>query len=339
MKTKTFYKSFLFLLACLFLLTIMPDVYCEALKPKRLLIYYGSPPLINQAAATESAIAEFIKYDYIILGEGYEEPNHQDHIKTKEILTHTQMQDKMVFGYIDLGVTKGAQNLSIELIKSHIDNWKGTGADGIFFDNYGSDYGNSKSRQNQAVKYAHDQTMYVAIYATQPEYAFDSNIDLWDPNETEINLMDFYLYNGHQITNCNYVTERDWQDKANRIVAFKNKIQFRVLSITTCEKNAFYDEEMFFYSWVSALMYEHEATGWGEKDFSAGSNNAPFRARPDINAGTYFTTGIINNTPIYSRKTNLLEIFINTSEKKYGFVLPKRDDDVGICFIGTDLVY
>ena len=48
------------------------------------------------------------------------------------------------FGYIDLGVT--TQDLPLTEVYARIDEWKATGAQGIFLDDFGYDYGTTRDR-------------------------------------------------------------------------------------------------------------------------------------------------------------------------------------------------
>lgn len=293
------------------------------LKPNKLLIFYGWPSCINQTNTIAGAAREFGKYKYIVLGDMLEKFTHPDHQNTVNIISHLYMEDTVVFGYIDLGVINGGQNLSMEEIRLRIDEWKETGADGIFFDDFGYDFGTSRERQNQAVQYSHHKEMMVVANAFKPEDAFDDRID---PNHnplgasTLLDSRDYYLYESHQIRLCEFASEENWQKKAQKINIFKDEFGFKVFSITTSNPNeSCFDEDKFFYSWYSALIYGHEATGWGEKEFGAIDCISPYQARPNISPGTYYTSDIIDESPVYRRITNLGEILINTATHEYDF--------------------
>jgi hypothetical protein len=90
-----------------------------------------------------------------------------------------------------------------------------------------------------------------------------------------------------------------------------------VLSITTTQVddvNA-YDEDAFFYAWYSALLYGHEATGWGEYLYSGnGVTQTPYRTRPSINSGTVFTSVIEHLLPnVFTRQADFGTITVNTA--------------------------
>ena len=253
-------------------------------------------------------------YDHVVLGDGLEKVTHPDHANTLDILAHALMAGTTVFGYIDLGVS--TRNLPIAEVKLRIDEWKTTGADGIFLDDYGYDFGTGRARQNEAVDYAHSVGMSVIANAFLPEDAFGSQIHTThNPSgtATSLNSSDFYLYESHQITVGAFETEANWQTKANSLKTFQDLIGFKIFSITTDDSADVYDGGKFFYSWYSALLYGHEATGWGEYLFSADDAIAPFRGRPAITAGTTFTSGVINSSPVFTRSTDLGTIRVDTS--------------------------
>ena len=91
-----------------------------------------------------AAAADFGLYNYIVLGDTLEETSHPDHANTVTILADLP-STTTAFGYIDLGVT--TQDLPLTEVYARIDEWKATGAKGIFFDDFGYDYGTTRDRQ------------------------------------------------------------------------------------------------------------------------------------------------------------------------------------------------
>ena len=285
----------------------------QDLTPKKLLIYYGFPSSINATFSVAGAAAEFGQYDYVVLGDGLEKNTHPDHQNTVDIMAHAAMTNTTVFGYIDLGVT--TQNLTISEVKTRIDEWQVTGADGIFFDDFGYDFNTSRARQNEAVDSVHSKGMPVVANGFFVADVFGSDVDaVHNPTGTATSLeaSDFYLYESHQITVGQFVSESAWKNKANALKNFQDALGFKIFSITTNDAGNIYSEDEFFYSWYSALLYGHEATSWGEYNFSAITASAPFRLRPVVNAGSAFTSDIVNASPVYSRSTVPGEIQVNT---------------------------
>jgi hypothetical protein len=255
-----------------------------------------------------------------------EKSTHPDHLNTVAIIADPAMAGATVFGYIDLGVT--TENLPLSEIQSRIDEWQGTGARGIFLDLFGYDFGTGRARQNAAVDYAHSKGLPVVANAFIPADAFGTEINAYNPagTPTSLTTSDYYLYESYQVILGEFDTEANWLTKSNALQAFQNTIGFKILSVTTSDATTAYDQSMFFYVWYSALLYGHEATGWGEYNYSAWSARAPFRARPSVEPGVSFTSGVTDASPLFSRNTNLGTAFVNTATHASGFsLLPVSD--------------
>ncbi len=311
--------STLMVLVC----TAIPaSVTASDIEPETLLIYYGWPSSINSTFTVPLAAAEFGQYDYVVLGAGLESGSHPDHTNTVNILADPAMANTTVFGYIDLGVT--TNNYTIPEIESRVDQWITTGVDGIFFDDFGYDFGTSRTRQNAAVVYVHGKGMPVIANAFNPDDAFSNDVDATynsGGTSTFLNSSDFYLFESHQIRIGVFESEATWQDKANLLATHQQAIGyggFGIMSITTNDAANTFNQDKFFYAWHSALLYGHTATGWGEYLFSSSSAQAPFRSRPATDCGTVFSSAVVDSSPIFSRITDQKNVFVNTSTHAYG---------------------
>ncbi|MHB2155822.1 T9SS type A sorting domain-containing protein [Calditrichota bacterium GD2] len=292
-----------------------------SLNPQKLLIYYGWPSMINGATNNQQAADTLGQYDFVVLGDGLEKTSHGDHANTVEIinLIHASYSAR-IFGYIDAGVT--TQNLSLSEIGIRIKEWKATGADGIFFDDFGYDFQTSRERQNAVIDSAHAQGLPVCVNAWNPDDVFSSEVNAnFNPagKPTHLSADDFYLSESYQIEAGNYQSEATWQSKADKLDAYQQSIGFGIWSITTNNSANIYDQHQFHYAWHSALLYGHKATGWGEYLFSSNNNSAPFRPRPVIDSGSAFLTAVQHNNPQHSRETNTGLIWIKTDDHSYGF--------------------
>jgi hypothetical protein len=112
------------------------------------------------------------------------------------------------------------------------------------------------------------------------------------------------------------------------------------MSVTTNDSSHQSDQEKkdkFFYSWYSALLYGHEATGWGEFEFSANTSSAPFLPRPDLEPGRFFSSNVRQSGDRHSRSTVFTflpfqggTVWITTDDFKYGFDKPNTNIFFGI---------
>ena len=307
------------------LVTLPAAAGAQGLRPKSLLIYYGYPTSINSTFAVPAAAAVFGSYDYVVWGDGLDNPAHADHANAVAIIAHAATAATRIYGYVDLGVS--TQNLSMAEIQLRLQRWDAMGVDGVLLDDFGYDYGTARARQNQAVAYAHGLGLAVIANAFRPEDAFGTAPDAtYTPSgvATMLGASDFYLYESHGVRLGEFEDAAAWQQKADALEAYRSSLGFRVLSITTTATDGVgaYDAARFFYAWHAALLFGHAATGWGEYGFSAsGASNgqAPFRTRPVLDPGAAFTAAVVHGGSLHTRRTDLGRIELDTAAHTWGF--------------------
>jgi hypothetical protein len=316
-----------------------PADTAEAVKPKQLLVYHGRPSAINGATSLAAAIAEFVQYETVILGDGLQDPAHPDHADTVQIVTALRDAGSTVFGTVPVGVSSG--NLPLDEIRQRLDDWNDTNVRGVLLDQFGYEFLTPRDRQNAIVDHAHSQSLVVAVSAEDPADAFDDGIDpSFNPNgePTRLRSFDFYLWEGHQFRQGAFEAGAAWQSKADALAQLQSSVGFKILSVTTTDVDdpGAFDPDAFFYAWHSAMLYGHEATGWGEFAYSATGaslDQAPLRTRPAVNPGDSFDGPVVASPPLHQRDTDRGEVFVNTSTHAFGFTLhpPKaRDCGVGV---------
>jgi hypothetical protein len=292
------------------------------LRPKDLLLYYGAPSRINGAGTGARAAAELAKYDYVVLGDGFEKPFHPDHADTSAVLRDPSLDATLVFGYIDAGVT--TQNLAMAELKLRVDEWKAAGAEGVFFENFGYATATTRARQNEVVDHAHGRGMRVLVSAPNPDDAFGQSVSAMNPfpaRATRLSAADFYLYQNHQIRGGVVDSPYAWRTKADILAAYQSALRFSIFSTTSNDPNDLFDQAKFFYSWHSALMYGHEATGWGEHGYAVQDAVAPFRARPAIDPGSDFLSPVAAAGSSLVRRTTQGQIVVDPARSVSGFAL------------------
>lgn len=129
--------------------------------PQSLLCYYGYPIAWRELWNTALVAEEIGKYDHWICGDTYENPTQEVYADTVTIISAVKSMGTKVWGYIPLGMT--GKNLTLAQIQTRIENWAAAGATGIFLDEFGFDYANTRQRQIDAVNLVHAAGMnYVA---------------------------------------------------------------------------------------------------------------------------------------------------------------------------------
>lgn len=120
-------------------------------QPDRLLVYYGHPSAYKGLWDIAKVAADMAAhYDIVILGNGYQDPTHEDHANTVAIASLLAAKGVKVYGYISTGVS--TSNLTLQQIVTRINQWVHlVGVHGIFLDEFGFDYGNTRARQQEIV--------------------------------------------------------------------------------------------------------------------------------------------------------------------------------------------
>ncbi|HEX3151592.1 MAG TPA: Ig-like domain-containing protein [Gemmataceae bacterium] len=287
--------------------------------PGGLLIYYGYPSIINGTNTTGASSAVFGQYSYAVLGANLELAGHPDHANTVAIMNNAAASGTKFFGYIDLGVS--TNNYPTAEIHSRIDAWKTSGADGIFLDDFGYDFGVSRARQNDAVNYAHTANLPVVANGWVIADVLGAQVNAtYNPSGVATSLLasDYYLYESFQVTQGSYVTGPAWRAKADALAAARTTQPIQVLSVTTTTDGTF-DQAKFDYAYWSAALDDHVGFGWGEQYFSASSGSAPYRTRPNTNLGATLTGPVDGTLPLLTRNTNTGRLAVDASVFKGGF--------------------
>lgn len=307
-------------------------------RPGDLLIYYGYPSQINDVPSVSAAINEFAAYDIVILGDGLQDgpgdPNpHPDHLNTIQIVNAPATDHVLFFGYIDLGVTTHDHPMSE--IRRRVDAWQAMGIDGIFFDDFGYDYGTTRNRQNDAVDYVHGRGLPVCANGWSPADMFGDEVHPNNPQglPTQLGAADYFLSESYQIIEGAYATEAAWRGKATDLLNYQKALGFKIISNTTPDVNGTFDQDKFHYAWYSAALDGHVAIAWGEWNYSASDGLAPFRPRPTVDIGNAFVTGLGLSGADYVRQTTLGRLSVRVSDHTYGFVAQPDTDGDGVADI------
>jgi hypothetical protein len=185
-----------------------------------------------------------------------------------------------------------------------------------------------RQRQNAAIDKVHGAGHSVIANAWDPD-------DIWDtanslPPST-FRPTDFYFSESYLIKAGEYQDTTEWHDKAEKVRRYQDTYDFRVLSVTTASgykpdgtkiPGIAFNDQMFKYAWHGAMLYGHEAFGWGERWFSGSGGDADtanYHSRPS-ESPLYFQGGITG--PVlgnYQRQTDAGTINFNPTRHTAGF--------------------
>ena len=139
-----------------------------------LLVYYGYPIAYKGIWNADAIVAEIsASHDYWVVGHTYQDPAHQEYASTVAIMRGVRAAGVKLYGYIPLGTNN--YNYTVAQIEAITDQWMAIGVDGIFIDEYGFDYGNTRQRQVDVVNMIHTKGLPICANAwVMEEFVTDS---------------------------------------------------------------------------------------------------------------------------------------------------------------------
>ena len=245
---------------------------------QRLGIYYGWPSGFDGASSVEQAAAGLGHYPVVVLGHGLQKPDHGDHANTRAIIEALGAGGTQVYGYIPLGAASG---LDPKAIKQQVQAWKGMGVAGIFYDEAGYDFGNTRQRQNAAFTAAHRQKLKVFANAFDPDDLFALGSSPQNPGgaKTKLRAGDSYLYESFGLVRGKAEEEGFRRAKVKKLEAAR-KLGVLLHGVTTSPSAGYFHEQDWQWVLGLALTCKLHSLGWGEFNFAAGDGVMPPRPWP-----------------------------------------------------------
>lgn len=255
--------------------------------PYKLLIYYGFPSALNGIPSLDGIAQALSEYDVVVLGGGLQEPAHPDHANVVQIISkvHALSPSTLIFGYIDLGVS--TFNYSIPEMQGYTDNWKITGADGIFWDDAGYDFLTPRARQTAMILYARSKGMPSFMNSFNPDDIFGDTAGPYNPTgastvlgQNDLFLLESLPYN----TNApGYVANSGWLDRATLISrvnvaqGWRSQYGTRIAGVSVVDYSAFDNAQKQYLRYLcQAISFVFSLDFYGDSadGFSAFGPNA-----------------------------------------------------------------
>lgn len=173
---------------------------------EKVCIFYGYPISISGYWSVESAVEIYQNYDIVVYGEGYNNPSHEAYEDTVNIVNTLIIRspELKIYGYVPCAADKKNDKEKIKKIKENIELWKRIKVSGIFLDEFGYDYLNTRERQNEIIKFCRESNLKIFVNSWNDDWLFSSkNIKLdWIPNhitnpkniECILTKDDYFLY-------------------------------------------------------------------------------------------------------------------------------------------------
>ena len=254
----------------------------------------------NRASVIEEIAGNFKNW---VVGHTYQQPAHESYADTVAIIQAVRLRGVKVYGYVPLGVT--SFNFSQAQLGVLVDQWNTIGVDGIFIDEFGFDYGNTRTRQKTLVDYVHSLSLPIVANAwTIHDFLCDNVSELPFPsddwryvnfttrNPTNIALTrtasDIYLFENFCYSDVGATNMFDLQERAAvvRALAATKNVKVWALAVfgetvpgtlDTSKLGSFTDlENVGAYISSNAYLYDFKVVGSG--GFSFGSGGSPIWA-------------------------------------------------------------
>lgn len=297
-------------------------------RPKDMMIYYGYPSGFNGYWDNELVAQDLARYGLVVLGAGLENPSHGDYSNTCAIVARIKQLNPscLIFGYITTQET-------LTNFETKTGQWKTVGVHGIFMDEYGYDYGNTRSEQNDRVDHVHDEGMIAFANCWNMNHALGTANDPSYPNttynsseiESSLNINDWYLLESYLINTTAYTSPADYEPKAQwasrvtTMIILRATYGINVAGVGIIDDGETSGQDMFDFAFTGALMASLEGFGVSDTSYGSSSGKGKWWTRPDVKGmGKVWTLNPsiqvdANDSDVYHRQSELARMSIDFS--------------------------
>ena len=269
-----------------------------------LLVYYGYPIAYKGIWNADAIVAEIsASHDYWVVGHTYQDPAHAEYASTVAIMRGVRAAGVKLYGYIPLGTN--SYNYTVAQIEAITDQWMAIGVDGIFIDEYGFDYGNTRQRQVDVVNMIHTKGLPICANAwVMEEFVTDSLAETgwpsgdwryarwqeWNPTNIPSPAQpgDSYLFENFCYNHLGPTAVWDTQERAERAraLALQNDVSVWGVAVFAETTPGTLDTAKLGSlatlpaagEYISANAYLYDISVVGSGGFSFGANGTPLWA-------------------------------------------------------------
>jgi len=205
---------------------LQKDIYSFVpgeLKLEYMPFVYNSLYSLNDIKDPINSISILKSFKYLICGE-------PDTLVEKEIQVADAIKEQVkIFGYINLG---GTPLHDINEIKHSIDSIAKNGWFGVFIDQYGYDFGETRSRQNEVVNYAHSLGLKCFVNGWFIDESLGEQVNEKSNPQGEPTALgkdDWYLLESFYSRNDGYgMSAKDFVEKCKKAQSYKEKLGIKI---------------------------------------------------------------------------------------------------------------
>lgn len=301
-------------------------------RPKNILIYYGWLNSLNSgvnAWNNEKVAQELATYDILVFGAGLQTPTHGDYSNTEIIIPRIKELNKnvLIFGYVTV-------NQSLCDFKTKVNDWNTLEVDGIFLDEAGYDFSKTRDEFNTRVAYVKSQYYAHVCFAnawnldhilgTTNDVSYPNTTYNTEGNESLLDHNDWILLESFAVNttaygaNNGYQSKTNWINRGNAAISKRELYNISFASIGIINNNNTNGQDLFEFTYNSALMFSFEANGTSDTAYGASSAAVTFwdRSRKrfvsDIKPEPVVDD---DNANIYIRYGDFAKLVINHSDQ------------------------
>jgi hypothetical protein len=186
---------------------------------------------------------------------------------------------------VDLGYS---QRLSPHEIAGRIERWARMGAQGVFLDEAGYDFGVTRERQNAAVAAAHAAGLSACLNAFRPSDVFGmmptplNAVGGGNPKglRPAIAARDAVLLESFAVRNGIREPAHDLAARTRAAIDGRARFGTRVFAVSTSEEGTDHGP-LAESGWWTATAFGLDGYGWGMPGFGAVTSQLPWMARPE----------------------------------------------------------
>lgn len=196
----------------------------EASQVRPFAIYYGWPSYVNGAHGdVDKAVAAFDGYGIIVFGD--DTATQEGDPLSAPIMAGLAARGGEPYGYITLGVIDGEPNHSMEELRGRLDVWQRLGVQGMLLDCAGADYGVSRARFDEVVRYSHSLGLRVLANAWNPDDVLARSATM-GPG-------DGYLGENDVLSDGQFLSPQTYRPKLAKMAAYKKKLGITLYETAT----------------------------------------------------------------------------------------------------------
>ena len=292
-------------------------------RPKDTLFYYGWLNSFNSATnswVNENVAQDMAKYTLLIFGDGIQDPGHGDYANTQVIVPRVKALNcySEIYGYVTVAQVFGD-------FTSKVDQWDTLQVDGIFMDEAGYDYGETRAEFNQRVDYVHSKTYANTCFAnawntdhilgTANDSSYSNSTYNDSSAESNLTVTDWVLLESYPINTTAYASTggyesaSDWAYRGVKAQTLRATYGQNFASVGILDNTSTDGSDQFDFSFISSMMFSLDGHGTSDNFYGASSAAVKYWVRPDVSqmGATYNLNCVAqvdaNDSSVYHRYT------------------------------------